>query len=607
MAAIDPRILARLTTLYDRGLLVPFTGAGVSAPNSALWGEFIQNLEVEAGIQPVSGTASSQLIQRAARAVRQLPRHDYQQFSVSIRKALESKELAASIPPGAQALAKIWWPLVITTNYDDWFLCEWNSIFAIQKQRDLERMLVCGRSPVDCERVLNSLRAPDNPLLWAIQGFIGGQHLHPSKPKDLSQIKRQQLAEELVIGHSEYRREAYRSVGFRRAFSEVFRSRSFFFVGSGLTEDYFANLFDEVLELQGTLPHMHYALIQAGRLDVDFLRERFQIHAIEYTDHKDVPKWIDTFREGLLTRQIHSNVWGIRSAEPNQSGYTDPGLQVVSSRTLLPANPTRGNECLLISGGKNREGLLKISGSGRNAAKAHFPHLDGEPDKRAETKYVWKFRNSPVYVAQARDDGQTGRKARDARIVFDAFREALDCARQDQFTGMQTTLLAAGQNRVFSPYVSLIQMVRAYSAWSKQQEQGFHLTISVGRDNPGKTSSRVPHLLTSGRLSLIDLVEVEELRFWVEIWRSPTDVLRFLEIADERSTLRSIVERYGVSNGKWSAVVVPSPVQEAESIPAREVFDDGPESWTVVGAGIIPGSTLQIIPDRYLDPDTTSS
>jgi hypothetical protein len=605
MATIDPRILARLTTLYDRRLLVPFTGAGISAPNSALWEEFIQHLEVEARIQPGFGTAPSQLIQRAARAVRQLPRHDYQQFTGSIRQALVSKELAP-IPPGAQALARIWWPLVITTNYDDWFLCEWNSIFATQKQRDLERMLVCGRTPVDCERVLNSLRAPDNPLLWAIQGFIGGQHLLASKPKDVSGIKRQQLAEEIVIGHAEYRREAYRSVGFRRAFSEVFRSRSLFFVGSGLTEDYFANLFDEVLELQGTLSHMHYALIQAGRLDVDFLKERFQIHAIEYTDHKDVPKWIDAFREGLLTRQIHSNIWGIRSAEPTQGGYAEPGLQVVSSRTLLlPANPNRGDECLLISAGKNDEDLA-ISGSGRSAAKAHFPHLDEEPvDRRSE--YVWKFRNSPVYVARARDESRTGRKARDARIVFDAFREALDCARQDQFTGMQTTLLAAGQYRVFSPYVSLIQMVRAYAAWSRQQEPGFHLTISVGRDNPGKTSSRVPHLLTSGRLSLIDLVEVEELRFWVEIWRSPSDVSRFLEIADERSTLRSIMQRYGISNGEWSAVVVPSPVQEAEAIPARQVFEDGPEDWTVVGAGIIPGSTLQIIPDRYLDPNATSS
>lgn len=59
MATIDPRTLARLTTLYDRGLLVPFTGAGVSAPNSPLWEEFIQHLEVEARIQPGSGTAPS--------------------------------------------------------------------------------------------------------------------------------------------------------------------------------------------------------------------------------------------------------------------------------------------------------------------------------------------------------------------------------------------------------------------------------------------------------------------------------------------------------------------------------------------------------------------
>jgi hypothetical protein len=267
-------VLPQLVAAYDRGLLVPFVGAGISTPNCALWGEFVMNLEREAEIiEPPPPRCShcnaalspTELIQRAARAVRKLRYEQRSAMSGAVRSAIRSSTTATTVrPPGSEALAQISWPLVITTNYDDWFLGAWNSRFA-QKRPRLEKMDVCGRSPADCERVLNSLRAADNPLLWAIQGFLGGFNRNSRYQCDTSPGKQEELAQQLVIRHAEYRREAYRSVGFRRAFSEVFRSRSLLFIGSGLSEGYFENLFDEVLELQGALPHLHYASCQRRR------------------------------------------------------------------------------------------------------------------------------------------------------------------------------------------------------------------------------------------------------------------------------------------------------------------------------------------------------
>ena len=80
---------------------------------------------------------------------------------------------------------------------------------------------------------------------------------------------------------------------FRRAFAEVFRSRSLLFLGSSLADQYLLNLFGETLELFGGNPFPHYALVLKRTTDPDFLRTRLNIFAYEYDSHDCLPELLE--------------------------------------------------------------------------------------------------------------------------------------------------------------------------------------------------------------------------------------------------------------------------------------------------------------------------
>jgi hypothetical protein len=180
------KILPSIIAAYDQGSLVPFIGAGASAGACELWGGFVRNLEIAANIRRRPPRRRLELVQRAARAVRTLKNDEPQDgkgyFDI-VRNSLLTKQPIE--PPTSKALAKFWWPLVVSTNYDDWFYKLWNdehamfrvddSISISGREQSWNKMIVCGRSPSDCQRILTSLGNPDNPLLWAVQGFLGGQ------------------------------------------------------------------------------------------------------------------------------------------------------------------------------------------------------------------------------------------------------------------------------------------------------------------------------------------------------------------------------------------------------------------------------------------------
>src|SRR5262245_25784401 len=122
-------ILPRLVVAYETGRLVPFIGAGMSRPSSVGWSTLIARLEengVNKGAETGESTVSedpdsspSGLIRGASRAVRKLRASNRDAFQDALSKALfDSSEL----PPQMEALAKIWWPLVLTTNYDDFYV-----------------------------------------------------------------------------------------------------------------------------------------------------------------------------------------------------------------------------------------------------------------------------------------------------------------------------------------------------------------------------------------------------------------------------------------------------------------------------------------------------
>jgi SIR2-like protein len=434
-----------------------------------------------------------------------------------------------------------------------------------------------------------------------IQGFIGGL---AAPATTLPNWRKKELCKQLVVGHEEYRREAYRSVGFRRAFSEVFRSRSFLFIGSGLSEGYFENLFDETLELQGTLPHMHYALVKKGSLNARFLHERFQIEIIEYDDHKRVADWLGALHREIIDRQSRTVLWGITLHGKDEHRTGDeiwPDLQIVRSALLKPAK----GECLLISAGVRRGDKPACSKSGLKLLQTHLVGLSTDDakliSKKDESK-VWRFGTFPAFAAAARSLKSFGRDARDARTVYDAMNRALAYALQSGFQRMYANLLGVGKKRVFAAHVSLIQMIRAFSDFNAQAPQANRLKLTVCIVNPAAI-----HLLCSGRLDIAEVIYVEKVRFWVEIWRSAEQILRFLEFAEPSCTLRDVLGRFDLPSDGWHALVIPAPTRSAKEILAREIMVDAKEQWTVSNAGLMPGSTLRVLPDSVQSDSMSES
>ena len=154
-------------------------------------------------------------------------------------------------------------------------------------------------------------------------------------------------------------------------------------------------------------------------------------------------------------------------------------------------------------------------------------------------------------------------------------------------------LLGVGRKRVFSPHVSLIQMLRAFSDWNAQAAQTNRLQLVICMVDPGPI-----HLLCSGRLDPAEVIAVHEVRFWVEICRSAEEIQRYLEFAVPNETLRDVLKRYDLPSDGWRALIVPTPIMWAKEIGAGEIMGDvRDEEWTVSNAGLMPGSTLRILPD----------
>ena len=132
-----------------------------------------------------------------------------------------------------------------------------------------------------------------------MQGYLDAPYVLPGSADNSS------LRQQLVVGHEEYRRVTYRDLHFCRAFAEMFRQRSLLFLGAGIQETYLQELFGEVLEYYGPSTRPHYAFIQKGEIDPDFMLARFQIIALG-----DIAAMFDYEPQALIT--VNEWIW----AEP---------------------------------------------------------------------------------------------------------------------------------------------------------------------------------------------------------------------------------------------------------------------------------------------------
>jgi hypothetical protein len=464
--------LQSLCAFYDRGYLVPFIGSGMSRPACTDWAKFVELLEGPKPAGEPAGSAST-LIQRALFAL-QILRQEGANIAEAISNAIYCTD--AKVPDQAVALASIYWPLICTTNYDDIYL---RAKLLCQKDKaELPRVL--GRAETDCRELLRHIDFPAGEAVWALQGLLGPQD--PDVEKILgNKFDKAQFEQELVVGHAEYRTVANRAPHFRRCFAELFRTRSFLFLGSGLSEPYFVSLFDEIIELTGPPVRPHFALLPEGETDPEFMRQRYHIICNTYPkdQHGSVANLLKEFASQLGKERARPALWGFRA----ETGTTFSGhdvtdhFRVVRATMPKPASLAE-NEAIAISCGRDpnkdatneeeRQRGVPLYGAGPRILE------QPKPNHQWENKFVIRLdapkRAYGIVARELIEDSATAGDRRSPEAITTAFRKFLDVARSRNYRKIHVQLLAAGPEREFEPWISLVQMARAYGEWYRDNK-----------------------------------------------------------------------------------------------------------------------------------------
>jgi SIR2-like protein len=568
------------------GRLVPFVGAGMSMEKLVGWEGFVQNLEKKANVYSVGNDHPEIRAQRAAAKLRHSGNDA--EFIDAVRESLKGEKYNdLGIPAQTAALARSFWPLTISTNYDD--LLYGASIRASQGRL---RPLVLGRSASDCKRIMSSLVSPfDREIIWHIQGFVGG--LHPDCPAKTSgpDAPFSRLQQELVIGHSEYRKVTTTAVHFRRCFGEVFRTRSFLFVGTRLSEEYFWNLFGEVLELCGPSPVPHFALLRKdAKVDIRFLAEEMNITVLQYRDHARLPVIL-----GRLHREIIASQGGLSRLTLNLA--SGASLEVTSEPQLpIPEAEFCGYAVALIV----------------RAAEDGTVLVNSDQEKLRK-KFAGQTFSEGVHVISPAKGlfavrALTG-DPHEKDSIGTAMKRLLD--KIDRRCKVLHLYLPAEGGTV-PPVYGFIEAVRAYGQWTARQRSRLRMVVYVG--------PQVMLNLTAHQIDLGELVTSRLIRFWTVVDESDLSSQDGIESVSEREPVRRalymkphtklrkvLVEVLGdidpTALHTWHVSLCPSPQHDLDEEPDRHAPGQKKSkcvtAWdlrnkTLCDVGIVFGSVLTL-------------
>jgi hypothetical protein len=573
-------LLERLVTAHDAGRLVPFLGAGMSRPACPDWETFVAALERQAAAA-VPGAAFEPgadgdrfLVERAQRAILALRRAAGSGLTHALAAALDPA--GRGVPEQTAALARLYWPLVLTINYDDFYLAETGG-----------RPRVLGRTPEHCQRVLSSLREPAEPLLWAIHGYLGGQARWRSgvPPPPLPE-------RELIVGHAEYRRVVHAEVHFRRAFAELFRSRSLLFLGCGLSDPHLLALFEEVLALTGPTPMPHYAVLFEEDRSAQLawsLRTRFNITPIQLDTHGELVTFLQQLAGEIARPRPRLSGWSVRMAEPIDG---TPGaahdLEIV--RGPLPVDRARLAEeggCLVVSAGLDPGPVMSFSQPIREAVAAVVGARDDDELRRRvippppRDARVVQLGDHPVFAAIARD--RTAQEdTKDARRIQDAMREVLE-ALAPRYRTLHCQVLAASTHSPYPPRSALAHMLRAFAAWRAGPTARIGTRLVIHAMDPELLAE-----LASGRLDVLELINASDVRFWIEVQDADGRIDRELRFAPLATPLAALAADVFSAEGSWLVSVEPHSRRGEGPVPVAQKFGE-----TLEQLGLLHGSTLR--------------
>ncbi|HZH16668.1 MAG TPA: SIR2 family protein [Archangium sp.] len=585
-------ILPFLASAYRRGVLVPFIGSGMSIPACTGWLDFLTQLADAAGV-PVpdhlrKGDAGdkSELYRLADSAVLGLGALGATERADAYRRALNRGGKRAgecTVPEQTRALARRNWPLVVTTNYDDLYAV---SRMGGSDETDIPEVL--GRSVEDCHKVVRALDAPTRPILWAVQGFLGGQ---AATPETLVPHSRRllELAGQVVVGHQQYQNAINAHAHFRRAFAEVFHRRSLLFLGSGLLEDYLVNLFGEIAHHYGPGPHPHFALVPEEKrtaLDPRFLQMRLGIIPVFYADHRELPGLLDRLAESVSGP---GNAPRASAAQPvgwlpDELGFSltngakppfSPSRKRLRLRYATLEVPARdSDECVILSLGREPDNQ-PIHGSQASTFldEAHKAGLIADTEIHrwraldASPSYAYRFDGSPIFGVAARVKNPVGAPApgepkdrRNLSIIDEAVYMALGKASDAGFRRVHLGPVAAGQFRLWNPIHPFVQTL-----------------VGIRRFFTGHPGTPIEQLdlhvftpavwfpVVSGKVPVGEILSTDVMKVWVDV-RTPEGASEIFAItAQGPMTVRELKKLCGLAADRWSTEILPRPSKEPAS------------------------------------------
>ncbi|MCC7011446.1 MAG: SIR2 family protein [Planctomycetes bacterium] len=561
-------LMPRLVAAYERGRLVPFIGSGMSVGACPTWLGFVAELERAARLDGAPSQSDPEsLIQRAQRATRKLRLEGAERLASVTAQILRAAGVRST--PQTDELAAIWWPLVLTTNWDDVFVAAHRAAHQNGEQRGPQRPIeVLGRSPIDCHRVLASLSSPSHTLLWAMQGHVG------SPCTAQAQALASKLRGELVIGHQEYRTVTNREVHFRRAFAEVYRNRSLLFVGSGLAEHYLRDLFGEVLEMYGPGTRPHYALVHEREpLDAEFMLARFHTIVCRYREHSDVPLMLRRLRQAIEERASREVRWSFAVEAPDLLPETTSQGDFVVVRGPLRA--PREGEALLLSGGLTK-GRIYFGPEVHELARALGVRHGAKP--------TWVqaplagFESAPnVYVFIASSSAHQ----RDLRELFPMCREIFERFERDGWARVVIPSIYSGPKSRFPERHAFVQVARAFGCFRRA---GGQLALEMCVTRPG-----IYRELASERLDVPELLASEDIRFWVDVVEANGSVERRLMHERPDFSVSELCERLALPASGWTIEVSPSPSPYERALDSSDA-----SASTLIDLGVVPGSSIVV-------------
>lgn len=597
--------VATLAALYDRGHLVPFIGSGMSIGECVGWGAFVDGIVRHAGMKDAAdparsdqGTTSPEdVVRRAATALQAIRCHGR-----ALGEAVQASVYVAAgerRPTHSRALAALYWPLICTTNYDDVYLSE-----AMPHRNPDARPRVKGRSEDDCRRVLQHMTMPFGEVIWALQGFLTprSRQLQPCVGENPARLE-----SELVVGPVEYRQVAHREPHFRRCFAEVFRHRSLLFLGSGLAEPYLLTLFDEIVELLGPPPRPHFALVPEGMLDPDFMREHYHIVCRTYRreDHDQVSILIRQLVDFIRGDRSRPRSWGYRLRTPLQvqAQHCDAHFEVVRGPLPLPLNLCTG-EVLAISCGREVNPRAPREEIGRPKPSHLIDDLVPEASRSPcywHNKWIVSWPgNLKVFGIVARlllEDGvQSSREARSPEAIRLSFASFLDVVASRGATIAHVQLLAAGDKRAFHPWISLVQMARAYGQWFEARPHGtppLRVVLYIVAPDvvaPDVVAPDVVTLLNGGYLDLSEHLQDAQIRIGVEVIDFFGRAQSHHQLADASTRLGSLPVFATESPTPPRVYALPTPQLRSAPMP----FDSVAREMQLRDFGLVSGSTLVV-------------